>query len=657
MSTAAPLQAASAKPTISSRSLGAKLLQRKCACGSSKSPLGEMCDECQSRVLQRKLAVGPSDDPLEQEADRIADQVMVAPAHLAVSTAPPRIQRLTEQPAGQTEVVPASVDHVLGSPGKPLEPALRQDMEQRFGHDFSRVRVHSGAAAEQSARDVNAHAYTVGHNIVFGAGRFSPGTYGGRRLMAHELAHVIQQEPSSASRFRASSSAPTMVYRQVGSGGSGSSRRIVYLDNDVVGAVVDGNKPVAEALMKMRASGTDVRITRYNYVETTHGEPIRAGARRLVIEKLAITIDEGGGFASRRATYIELSSGKPAAVQPKDVPMLAAVRAAGPDAELWSLDGGPKQNAKRFGVRLAPESSLAQVKTPLDVRVGLDNVGLQAYEIAADGTPIRRGQLLPGKAVASGKAPSDPKGGPPTGEKGGLPPETHAPKSPMDVHQGGMPEPASPPIESPFPGSGMPEPVPEPKPGFWKRVSAGVKTGVKTGLKAAFRAGNIAEIVIPELILRAADIAAAREAIRRIQIKFTKEGFAKGVAASLVGWTEEELHLNLMYKVDSTRLQGLEDPGGLLTYARIFQLAEAYENYAVYLGYEFSSSRSPKWRNDMRAKGFAVLAKRNYYFGEDPQVLSEYYVIDHLAYALSPITNSIVDKLMYEHIKSKIFGN
>ena len=85
------------------------------------------------------------------------------------------------------DAAPASVDQALASPGRPLEPALRQDMEQRFGHDFSRVRVHSGAAAEQSAQDVNATAYTVGHDIVFGAGRFAPGTNEGRRLIAHEL--------------------------------------------------------------------------------------------------------------------------------------------------------------------------------------------------------------------------------------------------------------------------------------------------------------------------------------------------------------------------------------------------------------------------------------------------------------------------------------
>jgi hypothetical protein len=66
-------------------------------------------------------------------------------------------------------------------------------MEQRFGFDFSRVRVHTDAVAERSARDVNAHAYTVGHNMVFGAGRFAPGTHEGRRLLAHEMTHLVQQ--------------------------------------------------------------------------------------------------------------------------------------------------------------------------------------------------------------------------------------------------------------------------------------------------------------------------------------------------------------------------------------------------------------------------------------------------------------------------------
>jgi Domain of unknown function (DUF4157) len=144
-------------------------------------------------AIQTRLAVNQPGDEYEQEADHIADQVLPAPGNFAVSGAPPRIQRFIGQAAGLADMVPASVDHVLASSGRPLDPALQQDMEQRFGYDFSQVRVHSNDAAGRSARDVNAHAYTVGHNIVFGASRFTPSTHEGRRLIAHELTHVVQQ--------------------------------------------------------------------------------------------------------------------------------------------------------------------------------------------------------------------------------------------------------------------------------------------------------------------------------------------------------------------------------------------------------------------------------------------------------------------------------
>lgn len=150
--------------------------------------------------MQAKLAIGATNDPLEQEADRIADQVLAAPANPAVSSAPPRIQRIKGQSSKHANRVPVSVHRVLAGPGKALDSALKQEMEERFGHDFSRVRVHSSGAAEQSARDVNANAYTAGHNIVFGAGRFVPRTHDGRRLIAHELAHVVQQTESGGTR-------------------------------------------------------------------------------------------------------------------------------------------------------------------------------------------------------------------------------------------------------------------------------------------------------------------------------------------------------------------------------------------------------------------------------------------------------------------------
>jgi hypothetical protein len=177
-------------------SANASAVNAKCACGNHTMAGGE-CEECSKKKrvgLQTKLKVNEPGDSDEREADRVAEQVMAMPAGLAISGAPPRIQRFSGQSNGQADAAPASVDQALARPGRPLEPALRQDMEQRFGYDFSRVRVHSGAAAEQSAQEVNANAYTMGNAIVFGAGWFAPGTHQGRRLIAHELTHVVQQQ-------------------------------------------------------------------------------------------------------------------------------------------------------------------------------------------------------------------------------------------------------------------------------------------------------------------------------------------------------------------------------------------------------------------------------------------------------------------------------
>lgn len=170
------------------------VLQRKCACGNH-TIAGDKCAECTKKImgLQQKLAIGASNDPLEQEADRVAEQVMTASLNPTIRNTLPRIQRFTGQSAEGSDIAPTSVDHVIASSGRPLEPALQRDMEQRFGYDFSQVRVHTGAIAEQSARDVNALAYTVGRNIVFGAGQYAPTASEGQQLLAHELTHVIQQ--------------------------------------------------------------------------------------------------------------------------------------------------------------------------------------------------------------------------------------------------------------------------------------------------------------------------------------------------------------------------------------------------------------------------------------------------------------------------------
>jgi uncharacterized protein DUF4157 len=155
-----------------------------------------------SAVIQAKLKVNEPGDIYEQEADRIANQVMAAPTYASVGGTAPQIQRVAGQPVGETATAPANVERALTSPGQPFDPGLRREMVQHFGCGFSRVRIHTGSAAEQSARDVNARAYTVGDNLVFGAGEFKPETRQGLRLLGHELTHVVQQSGAEANVVR-----------------------------------------------------------------------------------------------------------------------------------------------------------------------------------------------------------------------------------------------------------------------------------------------------------------------------------------------------------------------------------------------------------------------------------------------------------------------
>jgi hypothetical protein len=164
--------------------------------------------------IQAKLKVNTPGDVYEQEADSVAERVMRMPeAQLqrdscacegecpkcqAKPTAQ-KAQRLVQTKRVETNearrVAPSPVvDEALRAPGQPLDTGIREFMEPRFGQDFSRVRVHADPAAAGSAESIGARAYTVGHHVVFGAREYRPGTADGRRLLAHELAHVAQQD-------------------------------------------------------------------------------------------------------------------------------------------------------------------------------------------------------------------------------------------------------------------------------------------------------------------------------------------------------------------------------------------------------------------------------------------------------------------------------
>jgi hypothetical protein len=210
--------------SVSPLSTGMPLLQRKCACGGG-------CPRCQDELgIQTKLKIGEPGDKYEQEADRIADEVMRMPqpsvqrqveleeeeeetlqAKPMISQITPIIQRQvepeeeekeeiiqTKQVACQSSAVTPSFEAKTQSlqhgGGRPLPPNTRAFMEPRFGHDFSKVRIHTDPKAARLAYSLNAKAFTMGKDIVFAKGSFDQNSLIGKSLLAHELTHYIQQE-------------------------------------------------------------------------------------------------------------------------------------------------------------------------------------------------------------------------------------------------------------------------------------------------------------------------------------------------------------------------------------------------------------------------------------------------------------------------------
>lgn len=201
-------------------------LQRQCACGQHTSA-GSECEECR------------------KQREETLWRVAIHPA-----------------PANE---MPPIIHEALRSPGRPLDPATHALMQPRFGHDFSRVRIHTDAQAAESARAVNALAYTVGSDVVFDAGQYAPETSKGQRLIAHELAHVVQPTPGS-------------VLRQVTAAET----------KPEAGTAVSETKPATiSAVHPLKGSGTYRRG-----VSTTHeGVDIAAGSGTAVVAVLAGTVE------------------------------------------------------------------------------------------------------------------------------------------------------------------------------------------------------------------------------------------------------------------------------------------------------------------------------------------------------------------------------
>jgi hypothetical protein len=167
-----------------------------------------------SGAIQAKLRVSQPGDADEQEADRMAEQVVSsASAGFIQRKCAPCAEGATcpkceEEEKIQTKEKPGHTPHVdskaasqitsLWGGGQPLPPSVRGFFEPRFGRDFSQIRIHTGSEAAESSRAIQARAYTSGEDIVFGAGQYAPENAEGKKLLAHELTHVVQQDASRA---------------------------------------------------------------------------------------------------------------------------------------------------------------------------------------------------------------------------------------------------------------------------------------------------------------------------------------------------------------------------------------------------------------------------------------------------------------------------
>ena len=163
--------------------------------------------------MQRR--VSQPGDPHEQEVDRVADTVTQTPDSARTNDA--------------TSAADHASDSGAGSGGQALDAATRAYMEPRFGHDFGQVRVHTDAQAAEAAENIGARAYTVGGDIVFGAGEYAPETTSGRHLLAHELTHVVQQQGDAT--------AASTVQRDPG--GEGGAQTPVAVPDDMPTSIED----------------------------------------------------------------------------------------------------------------------------------------------------------------------------------------------------------------------------------------------------------------------------------------------------------------------------------------------------------------------------------------------------------------------------------
>ena len=243
--------------------------------------------------LQTKLAVDPPGDKYEREAESVAASFEAGNQCLG------DLSSHSSDASSGSAPVPPIVESALSTTGVGLDAFTRAKMEARFGHQFSDVRVHADTKAAQAARSVGALAYTVGPHVVFGAGQYSPSTKSGRKLLAHELAHVVQQGRARAAVQRQrvpygplSGEPPDWTTRVTAARTSAARAALIRTAtgmavSDATSASVSDRRPTAAHLVEYSAASQ--RINYDNNLNSKVGSD-----RRRLDDNAAYTLHHGG---------------------------------------------------------------------------------------------------------------------------------------------------------------------------------------------------------------------------------------------------------------------------------------------------------------------------------------------------------------------------
>jgi hypothetical protein len=267
-------------------------------------------------TIQPKLTVGAPGDAYEREADEVAGRVVSAApeSHLQRASCAcggtcskcgggdAARERLQTKSVGHGEVEHAGATPVLGdvlrSTGEQLDTSTRSLMESRLGHDFGGVRVHTDARAAEAAESYNSRAFTLGRDVVFGAGQYAPKTSAGLKLLAHELTHVVQQSGGAG--------AHSVIQRD---GGGGGTQPVVIVSGPA--AIPKLAEDAAEK--NIRGAGAKAeKAGLYRFVQTAGYADFVKNAHKVLKDKECASkvLINGHGGSSATSAWMTMGSSK-----------------------------------------------------------------------------------------------------------------------------------------------------------------------------------------------------------------------------------------------------------------------------------------------------------------------------------------------------------